>query len=221
MSSPNSSDTSQLIYRSSPILASYLVFAAALAFNACRTIFTRYQARQKNNDWAAAQSRANFLLFAVLASLSLASTWYYMFAFFAHTYRNWEARSLLSANEQMELSLVTKLELWLQNTELFREAWETVIETPVRFWWSGQIFLWTTGWSVFLGVMGMWPFSIVLGVVRELILYSAAISHPPSLDLYAARTDRGDLIRAESVLCYGSCFPATAAFQAEEQKQRR
>ncbi|KAJ6136140.1 hypothetical protein N7512_001300, partial [Penicillium capsulatum] len=153
MSTPNPADTSQLIYRSSPILVGYLTLAAALAFNACRAIYTRFHARQKNNDWATPSRPAQFLLFTILAALSLGSTWYYMFAFFVHTYRAWELRSLLSADQLAELSLVTKLELWLQNTELFREAWETVIETPARFWWSGQIFLWTTWWSVFLGVM--------------------------------------------------------------------
>lgn len=57
-------------------------------------------------------------------------------------------------SQDLDASLMPRLELWLQNTKLFREAWETVIETPSRFWWSGQIFLWTTGWTLFLGVMG-------------------------------------------------------------------
>lgn len=163
MSTQTPPENSQLVYRSSPILASYLVLAAALALNACRAIYKRYQARQKNNDWPTHQQRTHFLLFAVLATMSLISTWYYMFAFFAHTYNGWETASLLPGEQRAELSLVTKLELWLQNTELFREAWETVIETPARFWWSGQIFLWTTGWSVFVGFMGMATDSMLRG----------------------------------------------------------
>lgn len=145
----------QLTYRSLPILAGYIIFAAALAFNACRVIFTRYQARQKNNDWPSPQRRAHFLLFVALAALSLSATWYYMFAFFAHSYRNWEVTRGALDTQGLDLSLASRLELWLQHTRLFHEAWETVIETPARFWWSGQIFLWTTGWSVFLGIMGM------------------------------------------------------------------
>lgn len=77
-----------------------------------------------------------------------------MFACFAHSYRNWEQSVGTLNSQDLDASLMTRLELWLQNTKLFREAWETVIETPARFWWSGQIFLWTTGWSLFLGVMG-------------------------------------------------------------------
>lgn len=145
----------ELVYRSLPILISYIILAAALALNACRSIFNRYQARQKKNDWASPGRRWHFLLFVLLAALSLGATWYYMFAFFVHSYRNWEQTGGALALRGRELSVLYRLELWLQETKLFREAWETVIETPARFWWSGQIFLWTTAWSLFLGVMGM------------------------------------------------------------------
>jgi hypothetical protein len=36
-----------------------------------------------------------FLLFAILAALSLGATWYCMFVFFAHSYRNWAASQTL------------------------------------------------------------------------------------------------------------------------------
>jgi hypothetical protein len=155
-SSPSSAKSSQpdIVYRSLPILASYLILAGSLAFHACRTIFTRYQVRLKSNDWESPQRRMQFFVFALLAALSLGATWYYMFAFFAHSYRNWESSQSLVDLADPNMSTLFKLELWLQKAKLFREAWETVIETPARFWWSGQIFLWTTGWSVFLGVMG-------------------------------------------------------------------
>ncbi|KAJ5678525.1 uncharacterized protein N7477_004158 [Penicillium maclennaniae] len=146
-------DAPRLTYRSLPILVSYITLAAALALNACRAIHKRYQAREKANDWASPARRAHFFIFAVLAILSLGATWFYMFAFFAHSYRNWEETRGVSDLQGAEVSILFKLELWLQNAKLFREAWETVIETPARFWWSGQIFLWTTGWSVFLGIM--------------------------------------------------------------------
>lgn len=103
-----------------------------------------------------------------------------MFAFFAHSYRAW-AGSQQSQSQQLllaaaataasgsstssdigsvgsgaqSISTIFKLEMWLRDAKLFREAWETVIESPARFWWSGQIFLWATGWGLFLGVMGM------------------------------------------------------------------
>lgn len=155
-SSLSSAKSSQpdIVYRSLPILAGYLILAGSLAFHACRTIFTRYQARLKSNDWESPQRQMQFFVFALLAALSLGATWYYMFAFFAHSYHNWESSQSLVDLTNPNMSTLFKLELWLQKAKLFREAWETVIETPARFWWSGQIFLWTTGWSVFLGVMG-------------------------------------------------------------------
>ncbi|KAF7719691.1 Uncharacterized protein PECH_004193 [Penicillium ucsense] len=155
MSGAVQSDPVQLIqgYRSLPILGGYLILAGALAVNACRIIYVRYCARLKQNDWDRPHGHAQFLLFASLAGLSLGTTWYYMFAFFAHSYLNWAASQLLIDLANSQTGTLFKLELWLQNAKLFREAWETVIETRARFWWSGQIFLWTTGWSVFLGVM--------------------------------------------------------------------
>ena len=158
MSNPNPATTQihpQPTYRSLPILLSYLILAAALALNALRAIHVRYKSRTTHNDWSSPRRHAHFVLFACLAALSLAATWYYMFAFFAHSYRDWErTRGALDAVRYGD-SVVARLELWLQGTKLFHQAWETVIETPARFWWSGQILLWTTGWSVFLGVMGM------------------------------------------------------------------
>lgn len=143
------------MYRSLPVLICYLSLAASLQFNTCRTIYARYRNRKLQNDWSTPQQRAQFFVFAILAVLSFSATWYYMFAFFAHSYQNWESSAGKTEHKLLSLPLVSRLELWLQNTKLFREAWETVIETPARFWWSGQIFLWTTGWSLFLGVMGM------------------------------------------------------------------
>ena len=149
---PESNTESQI--RSLPILISYLCLAASLTLSSCQTIYCRYKARQTQNDWSTPQRRQQFFIFAALAALSLGTTWYYMFAFFAHSYRNWETGYLIAQNRELPQSIVSRLELWLRNTGLFREAWETVIETPARFWWSGQIFQWTTGWSLFLGVMG-------------------------------------------------------------------
>jgi hypothetical protein len=161
-------------YRSLPILLSYIALCATLSLHTCQTIHARYKTRQSRNDWSSSTTttsnpRRHFRIFVSLAALSLAATWYYMFAFFAHSYRAW-AGSQQSLFQQLLLaaagsgsvgsgvqstSTIFKLETWLRDAKLFREAWETVIESSARFWWSGQIFLWATGWSLFLGVMGM------------------------------------------------------------------
>ncbi|KAJ5495828.1 hypothetical protein N7539_000944 [Penicillium diatomitis] len=191
MSGAVHSDPVQLIqgYRSLPILGGYLILAGALAVNACRIIYVRYCARLKQNDWDRSHGHTQFLLFASLAGLSLGATWYYMFAFFAHSYHNWAASQPTVDLVDPQKGTLFKLELWLQNAKLFREAWETVIETRARFWWSGQIFLWTTGWSVFLGVMG-----------------DSDIQDSPRMGLHAFGPDRCHLLCAESVLRNNSCL---------------
>ncbi|KAJ5669678.1 hypothetical protein N7462_010748 [Penicillium macrosclerotiorum] len=148
-----SNQPAELTYRSLPILIGYLVLCAGLALNACRVIYSRYQERQKSNDWGSPHRRGHFFVFAVLAPLCLGVTWFHMIAFFVHSYRNWEQTRYLVEYTGVELPSLVKLELWLQKTKLFEEAWATVVETSPRLWWSGQIFWWCTGWSVLLGVL--------------------------------------------------------------------
>ncbi|KAJ5779292.1 hypothetical protein N7457_007012 [Penicillium paradoxum] len=141
-------------YQSLAILAIYLSTAAILALTCCNIIYFRYQARKKNNDWATPQRRTQFFLFALLAVLSLSFTWYHMFMVFIHSYTNWATSPEGMAYSNVEMPFIVRMGLWLKNTYLFQEAWETVSETSIRFWWSGQIFGWTIGWSVFLGITG-------------------------------------------------------------------
>ncbi|KAJ5380746.1 uncharacterized protein N7496_003174 [Penicillium cataractarum] len=222
-SSPSEAQSGQtdIVYRSLPILASYLILAGSLALNGCRTIFIRYQARIKKNDWETPQRRVQFFLFAILAALSLGATWYYMFAFFAHSFRNWEASQTLVDLADPEITTLFKLELWLQKAKLFREAWETVIETPARFWWSGQIFLWTTGWSVFLGVMArryriphVWAYMLLGQIVaisfaQNLFFATILVSRQPrSTDgTKKDKSDAEDSIAAWSPPWYSEVLP--------------
>ncbi|KAL2009055.1 hypothetical protein VTN00DRAFT_7249 [Thermoascus crustaceus] len=154
--SPNQHDNTNLTvevdhYRSLPILITYLLIALMLTESIVRRLYRRYRylKSQSQTEWLT--RRRNVALFTLLAILSLGSTWYYMFSFFAYSYHDWACERGVLGGNGMD---VRKLELWLRDTKLFKEAWETVSETPQRFWWSGQIFLWTVGWSLFLGVMG-------------------------------------------------------------------
>ncbi|BCS28645.1 uncharacterized protein APUU_70215A [Aspergillus puulaauensis] len=173
-------------YRSIFLFLGYLSLIISLAFTCCRTIYARYQARQKNNDWANSQRRTHLFLFLFLAAMSLGTTWYYMISLFIRTYDNWATspQGLPYATE--ETPLITRMGLWLYNTYIFQEAWETVSETPARVWWSGQIFGWTIGWSLFLGITGrryripyVWVFMLLAQAVSVAFaanLFFAAIT---------------------------------------------
>jgi hypothetical protein len=76
-----------------------------------------------------------------------------MFCFFAHSYRQWESTSSIHLTED-EILANLQLGPWLNDTKLFKEAWGTALETPARFWWTQQIFFFTSIWSVFLGQQG-------------------------------------------------------------------
>ena len=148
------------------ILCSYLCLAAVLTAQILRLLYQakfRPQTQRQELHYQPPRS-AHLVIFATLAVVSLVITWYYMLAFFTLSYQTWTRDNniplparpwgsdvLLAGNED-----VGGLHLgpWLKDTKLFKDAWETVIDGKARFWWSQQIFLITTIWSVFLGVEG-------------------------------------------------------------------
>lgn len=142
-------------YRSLAIFFGYLAIATGLIISLIHLICLRYQARQKKNDWATPQRRAQFYLFAILAALSLGFTWFHMISLFVWSYHNWFSSPGGMMYSSVDMHVVTRMGLWLKHTYVFQEAWETVSENSARFWWSGQIFGWTIGWSLFLGIAGM------------------------------------------------------------------
>ncbi|KAL4782802.1 hypothetical protein BJX76DRAFT_331749 [Aspergillus varians] len=180
-----------IYYRSLFLFFGYLSLVTFLASLCCRTIYTRYQARQKKNDWATSQRRTHAFLFVLLAALSLGTTWYYMISFFVHSFNNWSTgpKGLPYAathGAEGSLPLLTRMGLWLNDTYIFQEAWETVSKSPARVWWSGQIFGWTIGWSLFLGITGrryriphVWVYMLIaqaVGVSVAANLFFAAIT---------------------------------------------
>ena len=145
------------------ILCSYLCLAVVLTAQILRVLYqakTRSQTQQQDPHYRPPNS-AHLIHFATLAVVSLVITWYYMLAFFTFSYQTWARNNnvplptrlnVLSARNEDVGGL--HLGAWLRDTKLFKDAWETVIDGSARFWWSQQIFLITTIWSVFLGVEG-------------------------------------------------------------------
>ena len=148
------------------ILTSYLSLAALLTGLNLRTI---YQANKRARAQPAPSTlrpprNTHLFIFGTLALISLGTTWYYMLSFFAFSYRDWAhendlplpiglwgTRGLLAGGRD---AVGLHLGPWLRDTKLFREAWEAVLDGSIRFWWSQQIFIVTTAWSVFLGIEG-------------------------------------------------------------------
>jgi hypothetical protein len=144
------------------IFISYLSVAGLLTVSILRSLFRRWSmTRQSNILKHGLSSRLTGVqLFSALAALSLATTWYYMFAFLGRSYRKWAAdHGIPRAHDSLGhlgLSYIRELEVgrWLKDSALFKEAWESAISSPQRFWWTQQIFLFTAAWSYFLGIRG-------------------------------------------------------------------
>lgn len=154
MARNDSLDVPATNYRSLSLFFGYLSLAVFFTLTCCHTILLRYQARQKKNDWASPQRKKQFFLFSFLSALSLGMTWYHMISLFIWSYHNWKASPDGLIYSAIEMPLVVRMGLWLKKTYVFQEAWETVSVSPTRVWWSGQIFGWTIGWSLLLGIAG-------------------------------------------------------------------
>lgn len=149
------SDTFEPNLRPIAILTSYLCLAFALTALILRTL---YQIRtiprpSQETRTLSRNHRLQIQIIGILAVTSLAVTWSYMFKFFTLSYRTW-ARDRGISDAFRENSAQLYWGQWLKETSLFRDAWETVTEESKRFWWSQQILLITTAWSVYLGIEG-------------------------------------------------------------------
>ncbi|KAF1813403.1 hypothetical protein P152DRAFT_473131 [Eremomyces bilateralis CBS 781.70] len=142
-------------FRAVCIFSAYMLLAAGLSTRLIYLLSTQARRRARR---LAADGKSKGLhagrrgpLFGILTMISLATTWYYMFAFFATSYRAWAAHRGIMASDH---PYGAQLALWLKESSLFKEAWGTALDTPGRLWWTQQIFSFTTAWSIFLGFEG-------------------------------------------------------------------
>ncbi|KAL7269878.1 hypothetical protein RUND412_007438 [Rhizina undulata] len=132
----------------------------------------------------AKRNKSAIIIFTFLALASLGSTWYYMGSYFRHSYVRWALRYRVPKEG-------LRLGDWLKDVKLFKEAWEAVVVTPERWWWSQQIFLGTCGWSVFMGAEGhrrgikhLWAYMLLgqlvaISFVTNLFFLSILVYPPP------------------------------------------
>lgn len=137
------------------ILTSYLALAATLTYSIINSIATRHTQTAKSKPTNRKERKDVIALFSILAIGSLGITWFYMFSFFAQSYSDW---ALIQAARRFEgISGAGNIDLgsWLRDSKLFKEAWGVAMESRARWWWTQQIFSWTTFWSFWVGVEGM------------------------------------------------------------------
>lgn len=107
-------------------------------------------------------------IFALLAIVSLGSTWYYMVAFLRHSYLSYLERCHLTSYllpptpppfnlARPDLIIpalhlrILRISQWLASLSLFKEAWMEVIKDATSWWWSSEICIITVGaWALFL-----------------------------------------------------------------------
>ncbi|KAF7553474.1 hypothetical protein G7Z17_g3621 [Cylindrodendrum hubeiense] len=161
------------------ILAGYLATAVLLTSWCIAIIRVRLGVATGLSPIGEARRRSAMTVFSLLAVVSFATTWYHMFRFFEWSYIQW---AVSSGFEQVSADPNgLHLGQWLRETQLFRQAWASTLETPPRAWWSMQIFGFCANWSVLLAAQAkkrsiphMWVFMLLGQVVA--ISFAANLS---------------------------------------------
>lgn len=191
---PDGADTNTRPYL---IFFSYMTTCFVVAVFIILKLLKRSSVLQKSTT-AKLPPRKHVYLFSALAAGSLLTTWTFMIKYFNVSYKTW-----LMWRSYYELDAHHRhWGLWLRETGLFREAWETVIVGNSRYWWSHQIFFFALGLGLYLEQKGMHINSssrMLINIFR----------YPPGnqlhLGVYASRPDRGHK------LCYQSLLPDAAS----------
>ncbi|KAL7309949.1 hypothetical protein PS15m_010764 [Mucor circinelloides] len=139
------------------ILASYFVLIFALLWR------VKDQLAKTLSD-----CNPGIMLFILLSSVSLLSTWTYMFKFFAHSYREWKQ----IIGFELPLSL-NSMSYWLKDVSLFDSAWRQVCVGVWQWLWSHQICTLTVSvWTPILAIEGsrrripyIWAYMLIGQVV--------------------------------------------------------
>ena len=143
---PEGSDTNTRPY---VIFFSYLLTCFGVAVFIILKLIQRASVLQKLTT-AQPPPRKHVLLFCALAAGSLLTTWAHMFQYFKLSYGQWLMwRSYYKLEPHQN-----HWGLWLKETSLFREAWESVIIGNARYWWSHQIFFFALGLGLYLEQKG-------------------------------------------------------------------
>ncbi|KAI4658135.1 uncharacterized protein J4E79_007116 [Alternaria viburni] len=161
---PEGSDTNTRPYA---IFFSYLLTCFSVAVFIILRLVKRASVLRKSTT-AQLPPRRHVWLFSALAVGSLLTTWTHMFQYFKVSYQSW-----LMWRSYYELEPdQNHWGLWLKETSLFREAWETVIIGYARYWWSHQIFFFALGLGLYLeqkgirrGIRYTWAFMLLGQIV--------------------------------------------------------
>jgi hypothetical protein len=133
------------------IFFSYLGVCFAVAVFIIFKLFEKYKTLHESSP-AKLPSKKHVRVFALLAACSLLSTWGFMFRYFQWSYQTWLAER---SQDNLDPS-VKHWGLWLKETSLFKEAWESVIVGHTRYWWSHQIFFFACVLGLHLEWKGKW-----------------------------------------------------------------
>ena len=131
---------------------SYLGLAVSLTTVIVQRILKSYSLLAKSTT-AELPSRQHVRLFVALAAWGVLTVWYFEIQYFKVSYQAWTMwRSYYDLTpDQMHWGL------WLKETSLFREAWETAVVGNARYWWTNQIFFFACGLGLSLEQKGDLP----------------------------------------------------------------
>jgi len=129
-------------FRPLAIFSSYIILATALMLSIIYTVYSQSQIPSKGPV-----PRVKVLVFVILAVVSLGITWSHTLNFLDVSYTTWASSHNIHVSD-------VQLGAWLRDTKLYEQARSIACSTPEIYWWTHQIFLYSTIWSLFVGHEG-------------------------------------------------------------------
>ncbi|EJT98154.1 hypothetical protein DACRYDRAFT_102033 [Dacryopinax primogenitus] len=128
------------------------------------------------------------VIFALSTVASGVHTWYYMIKFLQFSYHNYLASHPPAFGTPSLLTIGS----WLESTSLFDEAWRHVCSSPLNWWWSEHICLFTVPWCAFVYIEGvrhriphLWLYPLLgqlMAISTATSLFFLALFSSPVLD---------------------------------------
>ncbi|KIJ45054.1 hypothetical protein M422DRAFT_75141 [Sphaerobolus stellatus SS14] len=121
------------------IFASYFIIIVSLFYLIISSI-------RKNA--VSQKDRSGVWVWSGLAVASFGFTWYWMFIFMIWSFHDHERKV---STEALKHTILERMTSWLTNTDLFKQACAIVCSSPLNWWWSEQLCLFTAGaFTIFL-----------------------------------------------------------------------
>ena len=206
------------------LLSSYAILATSLiGLIDHRVLYRSYKALPPSQATRQREPhrRKHIATFVALNALSFGLAIYYIGSILNVSYQVWAYERGDSVPSSVwggdgvfteDGSLTLQLGRWLKNTDVIQDAWEIAMSNSRRQWWTQQLFLGRSAWSLYVAIDGK-PTDLLFKPLTHILRPSQ--EHPSCLGFHSPIWTNFAFLCAES-LCRGSSAYSCSPLRSRE-----